>query len=56
VAERVRADPDVLPRGRDAKLVDPLEYLRLVDLALVRVEILEALAASTAPDSRLRAV
>src|SRR4051794_30601506 len=56
VAQRVRADPDVLPRGRDSELGDPLEDLRIGDAATLRVEVLEALAAPAAGQAGTGAV
>ena len=56
VAIRMRADPDVLPSGRDAQLRDPFEQLSVLDLPALVGEVLEALAAATATDSGPRAV
>jgi hypothetical protein len=50
VAAGVRADPDVLPRGRDRELGDAGERLRLVDPLPVVVDVREAAAAADAPD------
>ena len=46
----IRADPHVLPGGRDRQLGDPREDLRLVDLAAGVVLVAEAAAAPPAAD------
>ena len=56
VAVRVRADPDVLPGGRDAELADALEHLGLVDALAVVVEVREAAARAPAGDPGAGAV
>jgi hypothetical protein len=52
VAERIGADPDVLPRRRDRELADPLQHARLGDPAPVLLAVLEAAPAATADDPR----
>jgi hypothetical protein len=51
--ERVGADPDVFPRGRDRQRPNPLDDLLVIDpLADALVEVLEAFPAPTARDRR----
>jgi hypothetical protein len=52
VPERIRADPDVLPRRRDPQLANACEHFRLVDPVAILVEVLEALPAPTTRDTR----
>ena len=52
----IRADPDVLPRGRDDELADPLEHLGILDPRSVLVEVLEPATASATADAGRRAV
>src|SRR5437763_2919521 len=56
VAVGERADPHLLPGGRDPELVDPAQHLRVLDLAAAVVEVLESLSAPPAADSRPGAV
>ena len=56
VPERVGADPDVAPRGRDRQRADPFELGPIADQAPIVPAVLEATAAAAAGDSRLRAI
>ena len=49
---RVRADPDVLPRGRDDQLVDARQHLGLVHPPPLAVHVGEPLAAPDPGDAR----
>ena len=51
VAERVGADPDLLPGRRDRQLADPLQRLVVLDPLAVGVEVGEAAAAAAADDA-----
>src|SRR5918996_1170232 len=56
VAERVGADPDVLPGGRDGELTDAVDHGGFGDAVALLVEELEALASPPAPDAGAGAV
>jgi hypothetical protein len=56
VAVGVRADPDVVPRGRDHELGDALEHLGLVDAAAVLVDVEEAAPVAPPADAGAGAV
>ena len=49
--QRVGADPDLVPRGRDDQLADALEHLDILDSLASLVAIFEAAAAPPADDS-----
>jgi hypothetical protein len=51
MAVRVRADPDVLPRGRNRELGDPLQHLRIVDPLAPLVDVAEAASVPAAADA-----
>jgi hypothetical protein len=56
VAARVRAHPDVLPRGRDHQLADPRQDLGLLDPVAVAVDVGPAATLPLAADPRTGAV
>src|SRR4029079_15956102 len=56
VAVRQRADPDVLPGGRDRKRLNSRERLGIVEASAAGIQIREAAAAADAANSGRRAV
>jgi hypothetical protein len=56
VSVRIRADPDVLPRGRDRELGDPPQDLRIVDAIALLVDVAEPAPAAPAADPGAGAV
>ena len=56
MSEPIKADPDVLPGGRDRKAADSLERVLIGDPVAVLIDVGEAAPASHAAQARARAV